>query len=209
MITEIEPDVYDVTVRSDESGGRYRVFLFDDDVPTLVDAGFADTTARLVDAVDTLDVEPERLIVTHGDADHTGGFNALVDTYGLETFAPANEAFDSEHDPDHRYSDGDVVGGFTAVHVPGHTPFHHALVHTDRRIAVLGDAVFGSDVRGHPPGNFVLPPDVYTADLNRADRSLETLLEYEFDTALLFHGSSVTADPYEKLARFVTLDGRL
>lgn len=209
MITEIVPDTYDITVRSEEGGGRFRVFLFEDDGPTLIDTGYADTTERLIDALDDLGIEPERLIVTHGDADHVGGFDTLVDTYDLETFAPANEAFESEHEPDVRYADGDEIGSFTAVHVPGHTPHHHALIQTDRRIAVMGDALFGSDVRGLPPGYFVLPPEVYTVDIDRADRALSNLLEYEFDTALLFHGSSVTEDAREKLERFVTLAGRV
>lgn len=38
MWNEIAEDVYDVTVRRD--GGRYRAFLFDHEVPTLVDTGF-------------------------------------------------------------------------------------------------------------------------------------------------------------------------
>ena len=47
MPTEIVPDVYDVTVREDDTGRRYRAYLVDDDVPTLFDAGFADTTEAL------------------------------------------------------------------------------------------------------------------------------------------------------------------
>lgn len=48
--------------------------------------------------------------------------------------------------------------------------------------------------RGLPPDSFVLPADVYTVDINQADQALSNLLDYEFDIALLFHGSSVTED---------------
>lgn len=72
----------------------------------------------------------------------------------------------------------------------------------------MGDAVFGSDLRGLPAGYFVLPPGVYTADLGRADAELETLLEYEFETALVYHGSSVLEGAREKLDRFVDFPGR-
>jgi len=40
-------------------------------------------------------------------------------------------------------------------------------------------------------------------DLNDAERSLERLLEYEFDAGLVFHGSSVLEDAREKLEAYV------
>lgn len=69
-------------------------------------------------------------------------------------------------------------------------------------------AVFGSDLRGLPPGYFVLPPAAYSEDLVQADESLETLLDYEFEAALLFYGSSVTENAREKLAAFVEFPGK-
>lgn len=207
MPTEITTGVFDITTRR-RDGRRYRVYLFDDEVPTLVDTGHADTVDTLIDKLDTLDREPQRLIITHGDADHIGGAEALVEKYGLETYVPEGEPFGGALEPDVRYHDGDQIGGFTAVHVPGHTPHHHALVHGDTAIGVLGDAVFGSDLRGLPAGYFILPPAVYSDDLNEADESLTALLEYEFDVALLYHGSSVMEDASDKLERFVNFPGR-
>ena len=113
-----------------------------------------------------------------------------------------------DHEPDHRYGDGDEVGRFTAVHVPGHTAEHHALVDVAAGIAVLGDAVFGSDSRGLPAGYFVLPPAYYSADLGTADESLARLLDYEFEVGLVYHGSSVTEDASEKLRAFVEFQGK-
>jgi glyoxylase-like metal-dependent hydrolase (beta-lactamase superfamily II) len=207
MPTEIKPGVYDITTRH-RDGRRYRVYLFDDDVPTLVDTGHADTTDTLFEKLETLGIEPERLLITHGDGDHIDGAEAIVERYGVETYVPEGEAFDSAVEPDVRYSDGDRIGNFTAVSVPGHTPHHHALVHEDARIAVLGDAVFGSDLRGLPSGYFVLPPAVYSEDLIRADEALETLLEYDFEIALLYHGSSVMENAHEKLEKFVRFPGK-
>lgn len=112
------------------------------------------------------------------------------------------------YDPDHRYGDGDAVGGFTAVATPGHTASHHSLVDEERGVAVLVDAVFGADSRGLPEGNFVLPPGYFSEDLNEADASLERLLEYEFEVGLVYHGSSVTSGASEKLRRFVQFAGK-
>lgn len=208
MATEIQPGVYDITTRRDGNGRRYRVFLFDEEEPTLVDTGHAETTDTLVSELGDLGIEPERLLITHADGDHVGGVDAIADRYGVELFAPEGADVGSDVTPDVRFGDGERIGPFTAVHVPGHTSHHHAFVHEDRNVAVLGDAVFGSDLRGLPAGHFALPPAVYSADLNQADEALENLLPYEFEIALLYHGASVTEDAQVKLERFVNFPGK-
>ncbi|WP_200531091.1 MBL fold metallo-hydrolase [Halorubrum sp. LN27] len=207
QITELRSGVYDVTVR-EANGGRYRVFVLDGEVPTIVDAGFADTVGAVVDAVDELGIAPERVVITHGDGDHVGGLAGLVEALDLESWVPAECEADLGVEPDHRFGDGDAVGRFEAVHVPGHTEDAYALVDEAGDLAVLGDAVFGADARGLPGGYFVLPAGYYSADLNRADESLGRLLDYEFDLGLVFHGESVTADASRKLERFVRFAGR-
>lgn len=206
MITETATDVYDLTL-AEINGGRYRVFLFDGPTPTLVDAGLEDTTDAVADRLEELGVDPERLVVTHGDPDHAGGVATLADSYDLETWVPEGVDVDG-HDPDHRFGDGDAVGQFTAVHTPGHTPHHHSLVDEDAGVAVMGDAVFGSDARGLPGGYFVLPTGYFSADLGQADESLGELLAYDFDVGLVFHGESVTSAASEKLSRFVNFRGK-
>jgi glyoxylase-like metal-dependent hydrolase (beta-lactamase superfamily II) len=208
MPTEIAEDVYDITCLDEEGGKRYRVFLFADGTPTLVDAGLADTTDALTAGVEEVGVTPERLVVTHGDGDHIGGFDGVVDAYGVETWVPEQTNVETKHYPDHRYGDGDEVGRFTAVHVPGHEPDNHALVDEAAGVAVLGDALSGADQRGLPEGYFHLPPAVYSQDLNRAEESLQRLLDYEFDVGLVFHGSSVTEDATAKIDRYVNFPGK-
>lgn len=207
MIDELISDVYDLTV-TEVNGGRYRVFLFDGESPTLVDAGFEDTTDVVGDRLDELGVDPERLVVTHGDVDHVGGLAGLADRYDLETWVPQQTELDGTYTPDHRYGDGDEVGRFTAVHTPGHTEDHHVLVDEASSVAVLGDAVFGADARGLPVGYFVLPTGFFSDDLSAADESLDRLPEYEFEAGLVYHGSSVTSGASQKLADFVNFAGK-
>ena len=88
MYSEIVPDVYDITTQPTPSGGRLRVYLFDGETPTLVDAGFADTVDVVAAAVDDLGITPERIVITHGDPDHAGGLAGLVDRFDLETWVP-------------------------------------------------------------------------------------------------------------------------
>lgn len=208
MPTEILPDIYDITCRKDPSGSRYRVFLFDGTTPTLFDTGYADTAPTVFEGIKETGVTPERLIITHADADHAGAFDAVVDRYGLTSWVPQQAELDATASPDHWYGDGDQIGRFTAVHVPGHEPENHVLIDETAGVAVMGDAVSGSDQRGLPKGYFHLPPAVYSKDLNLAEESLERLLDYDFDAALVFHGSSVLDGAAKKLDAYVNFPGK-
>ncbi|MFB6310970.1 MAG: MBL fold metallo-hydrolase [Salinirussus sp.] len=208
MPTEIQPGVYDITTRQDDNGRRYRVFFVDDDVPTLIDTGHAATVDTLFDGLAEIGVEPVRLLITHGDGDHAAGAGAIVDRYGVSVHAPVHEELAGGYEPDARYSDGDRIGDFIAVATPGHAPHHHAFVHTERSLAIMGDAVFGSDLRGLPGGYFILPAGVYSEDLTAADAALENLHPYDFDVGLVYHGSSVLEDAGAKLERFVEFPGK-
>lgn len=200
MPRELLDGVYDVTCAETETG-RIRAFLFDDG--TLVDCGLPDTTAALDEAIAATGIDVQRLIVTHADRDHVGGFDEVVRTHWAETYVPEGAILDTEFAPDNRYGDGDTIGPFEAVHVPGHREHQHALVDEERGVAVLADALSGADQRGLPEGYFHLPPAVYTSDLKQAEASLERLLEYEFDAGLVFHGSSVLSNAREKLDAYV------
>lgn len=207
MPTERATDMYDITCRKDGEK-RYRVFLSTKGTPTLFDAGLADTVETVTEGITEVGTDPEQLIVTHGDGDHVGGFDGLVDRYDLETWVPRQTTLETKHDPDHRYGDGDQIERFTAVHAPGHEPDNHALIDEDAGVAVLGDALSGADQRGLPAGYFHLPPAVYSQNLNEAEESLERLLDYEFDTGLVYHGSSVTEQARMKLERYVHFPGK-
>jgi glyoxylase-like metal-dependent hydrolase (beta-lactamase superfamily II) len=208
MVTEITDAVYDITCFDEPEGKRYRAFLFTDGTPTLFDAGLSGTTDALADGISAVGSEPERLVITHGDGDHVGGFDSVVDRYDVETWVPEQFDVETEHEPDNWYGDGDRIGRFTAIHTPGHAPENHSLIDEDAGIVVLGDALSGADQRGLPAGEFHLPPAVYSEDLNRAEESLEALLEYEFNVGLVYHGSSVTEDAQAKIDRYVNFPGK-
>lgn len=217
MVTEPLPGVYDITC-AETAVGRIRAFLFEDG--TLVDCGLPHTTDALIDGIAETDVDVERLVVTHADRDHVGGFDAVVRTHWVETYVPEGADVETEFEIDIRYGDGDSIGPFEAVHVPGHRDHQHVLVDEsfDRDggvgpdadagggaagLAVLADAVSGADQRGFPAGYFHLPPATYSDDLNQAEASLERLLDYEFDVGLVYHGSSVLEGARDTLETYV------
>jgi len=148
MVTEITDAVYDITCFDEPEGKRYRAFLFTDGTPTLFDAGLSGTTDALADGISAVGSEPERLVITHGDGDHVGGFDSVVDRYDVETWVPEQFDVETEHEPDNWYGDGDRIGRFTAIHTPGHAPENHSLIDEDAGIVVLGDALSGADQRG-------------------------------------------------------------
>lgn len=158
MPAEILPDIYDITCREDPDGKRYRVFLFDGNTPTLFDTGYADTAQTVFAGIEETGVTPERLIITHADADHAGAFDEVVDHYDLTSWVPEQADLDANAAPDHWYGDGELIGRFTAVHVPGHEPENHVLIDETARVAVMGDAVSGADQRGLPKGSSTFHP---------------------------------------------------
>lgn len=208
MPTEIVDDVYDITCSEEPRNKRYRVFLTTTGTPTLFDTGFSETSEAVFDGIAEIGVEPERLVITHGHGDHVGGFDAMVERYDPVTWVPKQTDLDTEYAPDHRYGDGDRIGRFTAVHVPGHAADNHALIDEDAGVGVMGDTVSGADQRGLPAGYFHHPPAVYSDDTAAAEENIARLLDYEFDVALVFHGSSVLDDAREKLDRYVNFPGK-
>jgi hydroxyacylglutathione hydrolase len=147
-VSEVVEGVYDITCIEMEDGGRIRAFLFDGDVPTLIDTGLPRSAETLLAGIDAINVTPDHLIITHADTDHIGGIDAVAEHYNVETYYPKESDPDVETTPDHHYSDGDIIGGFEAVHMPGHCSHQHALVDEERGIAVLADSVVGGDQRG-------------------------------------------------------------
>ncbi|WP_435193941.1 MBL fold metallo-hydrolase [Natronomonas sp. EA1] len=198
-VTELIDGGFDITCVPGPEPERIRAFLFDDG--TLVDTGLSDSTDALLDGIEQTGVTPERVVITHADGDHIGGLDAVREAYDLEVYLPVGTP--PEHDAGHYYGEGDAIGDFVAIHLPGHRGHQHALVSESRGVAVLADALSGADQRGFPAGYFHLPPETYSEDLSRAERSLEKLLAYEFDVGLVFHGSSVLEGARARLDDYV------
>lgn len=207
MPTEIRTGIHEITLRRTDSGRHYRAYLVEADVPTLFDTGFADTTQALFDGIEAIGIEPERVVITHTDPDHVGGLAAVVERYDVETYVPDQSTIDGLR-PDHRYGDGDRIGSFEAIHVPGHKDDLHALVDEKRGILVAGDALCGGDFRGLPEGYLLPHAAIYAEDPMAASLNLERLLEYDFETALVYHGSSVATGAREVLDRYVNFPDR-
>lgn len=199
MVTEPVDGVFDITCTG-EGVGRIRAYLTADG--TLVDTGLPSTTDALLDGIEESGVAVERVVITHCDGDHIGGLEAVVEAHDPTVYLPEGAEPDEAPADAQRYGEGDELGPFEAVHMPGHRDHQHALVAEADDYAVLADALSGSDQRGLS-GGFHLPPGTYTDDLNLAEESLEKLLDYEFEVGLVFHGTNVLEAASEKIDRYV------
>lgn len=187
-----------------------------EDVPegqtTLVDTAFDENGEELVETLKDRYGTIDRVIITHGDHGHHGGLGHVMEAFSPELLMPANESKLYEHleeegydfEPDIAYEDGDVLeGNIRVIQVPGHTEATSALLLEDRNILISGDTLDGSDRGGLPAGYLLPPPALFNDDHRAAELNLYNLLEHDFDTLLVFHGSHVFDDPKEKLDNYL------
>ena len=139
----------------------------------LVDPG--GDLARLKDAVARAGVTVEKILLTHGHADHCGQSGMLARELGVPIEGP-HEAdrfwisrleddgprFGMEckvFEPDRWLEHGDTVsfGEVTmeVIHCPGHTPGHVVFFHRPTRFAFVGDVLFAGSIgrTDFPMGN--------------------------------------------------------
>jgi glyoxylase-like metal-dependent hydrolase (beta-lactamase superfamily II) len=126
--------------------------------------------------VEAREIGIERILVTHGHADHCGGVADLHDRLGVPIEGPHEDdrfwieqlpdqaaRFGLEHcrafEPDRWLVEGDevTVGNITlqVIHCPGHTPGHVVFFAADEKVAVVGDVLFAGSIgrTDFPRGN--------------------------------------------------------
>jgi len=179
---------------------------------TLVDTAFDENGEELVETLREEYGTVDRVILTHGDHGHHGGLAHVVDAFDPELAMPADESKLYEHfeeagldiEPDVAYEDGDVLdGNIRVIQVPGHTEATSALLLQDRDLLISGDVLDGSDRGGLPAGYLLPPPALFNDNHRDAELNLYNLLDYDFDTLLVFHGSHVFEDPKGKLDNYL------
>jgi len=177
---------------------------------TIVDAGLKLALARkrLVAGLAAIGAAPadvRRVVVTHAHPDHVGGLAGLVEQTGCEVLAHERESVYLRDGRSPRIRRGRsrgfpkvivttefqhgalLPGGLRAVHTPGHSPGHTALLHEDTGVLFTGDAVINVHGVHYAPG-------FLCTDADRNRQSADQLGELDFEVAAFAHGPELRRD---------------
>ncbi len=194
------------------------VFVIED---VLIDASTRYATRRILRQVK--DHKPSAHALTHAHPDHQGASHNVCERLGIpfwvgEADADPAETPDliGERQPDHpiaqlffktctgpghpvdrKLVEGDEVGGFQVLHVPGHSAGHLAFWRESDRVLIAGDVFNSANPFTGIPG-LRLPYDFFTPDPAQNRRSAKRLGELEPKLVLLGHGP-----PYRDTKKFV------
>ncbi len=216
MARRVAPGVYLLEVSWPEPIGS-NAYLVDDGDVTLVDAGLPIPRRPLAEELHDVGYDREgidRVLVTHYDVDHVGGLSGIDapiylgrEDAGLvrgQWSPPWHHHKGAFHRVVRRiYSlsefdlrplgDGDRVGGFRAIHTPGHNPGHTVYIHDALETGLLGDLVWESD------GRFVPPPWIDSYDTELITESIRRVAEESFEHACVGHGDPVSPNADDTL----------
>ena len=142
---------------------------------------------KIKDAVARAGVTLEKILITHGHADHCGQAGMLAAELGLPIEGPQEEdrfwisrldedgprfGFEAKvFEPTRWLEDGDTVtvGELTleVIHCPGHTPGHVVFFHRPSSFAFVGDVLFAGSIgrTDFPRGNHQQLLDAITGKL--------------------------------------------
>lgn len=94
---------------------------------------------------------------------------------------------------DHSVNDGDRLGEWQVVHVPGHTAGSICFYNPERAIAIVGDAV------NHRMGRLRPPPRIFRPGRSQAFDSVRRIADLEVQVCWFGHGPPLTRDPQGRL----------
>jgi hydroxyacylglutathione hydrolase len=165
----------------------------------------------------------DEIWLTHGDIDHMGSVSALKSASGARVVAhradvplvegqaprelgpvPLSGAWQrlfnwvvgrlfEPTEVDCPVVDGDRLGDWRVVHVPGHTPGSVCFYHPGRRIALVGDAI------NHRRGRLGPPPVTFSSDMAQAYASVLKVADLDMAVCCFGHGPPLTQDATQRV----------
>jgi len=97
---------------------------------------------------------------------------------------------------DYPVEDGDDLGGWQVVHVPGHTAGSLCFYHPKRKIAIVGDAL------NHRQGRLGAPPPMFTPDMAQAYASIHKIATLDLDVCCFGHGPPLLPNARRRVQAF-------
>lgn len=182
----------------------------------LIDAGWRYSAKSILKQLEGRTVRAHAL--THAHPDHQGASHAICTALNIPFWVSGGDAEAAEtgdlrrampggllgvggiparalaggpgHPVAKRLKEGDLVGGFTVIESPGHSPGHVSFWRERDRVLIIGDVVFNLNPFIGTTG-LQLPPNLFTVDptLNRA--SARKLAALKPDIVCFGHGPVV------------------
>ena len=199
-------------------------YLIDD---VLIDAGTRHSTGKILRQLGSHKVNAHAL--THSHPDHQGASHEVCVTLGIPFWVPERDV-DAAEDPDlirrrqpshpvarfyltifigpghpvdRHLREGDEVGGFKVLDVPGHSAGHIAFWRESDGVLILGDVLTNIDQLTGLPGLHE-PKSYLTPDPEQNRRSAKRFAELEPKVVLFGHGA-----PLRDTRKFVDFVDRL
>lgn len=97
---------------------------------------------------------------------------------------------------DRAVTDGQMLGDWQVVHVPGHTPGSVCYYHPSRRIAIVGDAL------NYKRGQLGAPPRIVAPDPARAHASIRRIADLDFQVCCFGHGAPLKENARQRVRAF-------
>ena len=179
----------------------------------LIDSATRHSTRRIMRQLEGRAVSAHAL--THAHGDHQGSSKAVCERLGIPYWVGEKDVAAAEggppailatmpkagpmpkissrlfagpgHKVDRPLREGDEVGGFTVLDVPGHSPGHVAYWRESDRALILGDVLFGLHPATGRPGLHE-PPPFFTPDPARNRESARRLAALEPAVVCFGHG---------------------
>lgn len=151
---------------------------------------------KMVEFLKDEEINPKKIIITHGHLDHVEGLNKFLEIYPDVEIYIGVEDFDCFYDSVLNLSayigsnyfelrlkntsdklkkvrEGDIVSGFKVIDTPGHTIGSKCFYNENEKIMITGDTLFKDSV-----GRTDLP----TGSMNQLKKSIEKILKYDGET---------------------------
>lgn len=204
---QLHTDVYayELTWEHDEPLGVQIVET--DEATILFGSGTEETVAEVHGIVADHDVDV--IIVEHGDYDHYDGVPALRESFPDVTVAiPAGDAYileDEDIDIDRQLEAGRRYWGIQTISTPGHSPDNMSYQYED--VLIAGDTVIGADsifaAADDWSGELAVIQPQFSVDDEKMRKSVPILLDYNFDTVLVSHGSNLETGGHDAVETLV------
>jgi hydroxyacylglutathione hydrolase len=198
-----------------------------EEVTMLIDTGLPGNSSKIIKYIEkNLNQRAEdikTIVITHQHLDHVGSLSKMKDITGAQVaIHPADADYirgKTSHagpalsnfmvkmiqfiyrtkpvEPDILLEDGDQIGGYQVIHIPGHTPGSICLYNKKNKAIFVGDNLQYKKGKLYSPGERLLP------EPKKYQESMKKLLNYDIKVIFTGHTAPVTSDAGELLKDFI------